>query len=62
MPSAETGLQHFQRASYHFLKRKPLFFEVEPARLYPRHIEQVIHQPRGVQHVLADLAGLQGVF
>jgi hypothetical protein len=37
-------------------------FEVKTAGLNTRHIEQVIHQPRGIQHMLADLAGLKGVF
>ena len=62
MPPTEAGLQHFQGAAYHFFQREPLFFEVKPARLNARHIEQVIHQTGGIQHVLADFAGLKGVF
>ncbi len=61
MPPTEAWLEHFQGAAYHLFKREPLFFEVKTAGLNTRHIKQVIHQARGIQHVLADLAGLKGV-
>ena len=62
MSPAQAGFEHFQRAAHHLFQREPLFFEVKSARLDTRHVEQVIHQARGIQHVLADLAGLKGMF
>ncbi|MNL83111.1 hypothetical protein D3C87_2106700 [compost metagenome] len=61
MPPAQARLQHFQRTADHLFQRQPLFFEVKSAGLNARHVEQIIDQPGGVQHVLADFAGLQCV-
>ena len=36
--------------------------QIKAAGLDPRHIEEIIHQPGGVEHVLANLIGLRRVF
>ena len=61
MAPAETRLQHLQRTADNLLKGEPLFFEVKPAGLNARHVQQVVHQARGIQHVLANFAGLHRV-
>ncbi len=62
MPPAEARLQHLERAAYHFFQRQPLFAQVKTAGLNARHIQQIIHQSRGVQHMLANFARLRRVF
>ncbi|MNE54255.1 hypothetical protein D3C80_1490200 [compost metagenome] len=51
-------LQHMQRCADDLFQRLPLFAQVETAGLNARHIQQVVHQPGGAQHLLADLTGL----
>lgn len=62
MLAAEAWLEHAQRAADHFLQRQPLLMQIKAAGLDPRHIQQVVHQPGGVEHMLADFVGLRGMF
>ncbi|SVK52776.1 Uncharacterised protein [Acinetobacter baumannii] len=58
---AEQRLQHVQRGADDLFQRLPLFTQAKTAGLDARHIQQVVHQPGGAQHLLTDLAGLGGV-
>ena len=59
--AAEARFEHAQRAADHFLQRQPLFMQIKAAGLDPRHIQQVVYQPGGVEHMLADFVGLRGM-
>ncbi|MNE53217.1 hypothetical protein D3C80_1479290 [compost metagenome] len=50
-----------QRGTDDLFQRLPLFTQVKTTGLNARHIQQIVYQAGGTEHLLADLAGLWGV-